>query len=128
MPTTLDQIGPFRTKAAEVEFLKDLVSRLPSSYLRDVLSPFLGDFEHGVYADYVPPIRESWEARMEAQQEVKAVNAKLEALRKQKRDLEQSVAREVARLEEIATLARKVAAAADYSVSQAKSLERSTSR
>lgn len=124
MSKTLDRIGPFKTKAAEVEFLKDLVERLPSSYLRDVLSPFVADFEQGVYSDYVPAVRDSWDARVEAQKEVKAVNAELEALRKQRRDLEQTIAREVARLDEIATLARKVAAAADYSVSQANSLDR----
>lgn len=124
MSKTLDRIGPFRTKAAEVEFLKDLVERLPSSYLRDVLSPFLVDFEQGVYSDYVPSVRESWDARVEAEKETKAAKADLESLRKQKRDLEQSIAREVARLEEVAILARKVAANADYSVSQIKSLDR----
>lgn len=124
MSKTLDRIGPFKTKAAEVEFLKDLVERLPSSYLRDVLSPFVDDFEQGVYSDFVPAVRDSWDARVEAEKDVKAAKAVLDDLRKQKRDLEQSVAREVARLDEIATLARKVAAAADYSVSQAKSLDR----
>lgn len=124
MSKTLDRIGPFKTKAAEVEFLKDLVARLPSSYLRDVLSPFVPDFEQGVYSDYVPAVRDSWDARVEAEKDVKAVNAELASLRKQKRDLEQSVSREVARLAEVATLARKVASAADYSVSQAKSLDR----
>lgn len=124
MSKTLDRIGPFRTKAAEVEFLKDLIERLPSSYLRDVLSPFVADFEHGVYSDYVPAVRDSWDARVEAEKDVKAAKVVLEDLRKQKRDLEQAIAREVARLDEIATLARKVASAADYSVSQAKSLDR----
>lgn len=127
MPKTLDSIGPLHTKAAEVAFLKDLVERLPRfCYLRGVLEPFLGEFERGVYADYVPPVRESWDARVNADLDAKAARAELEALRKQKRDLEQSLAREVARLEEVATLARKVAANADYSVSQFKSLERRT--
>lgn len=127
MSKTLDCIGPLHTKAAEVEFLKGLVARLPRfCYLRGVLEPFLGEFERGVYADYVPPVRESWDARVAADLEVKAVNAELASLRQQKRDLEQAVAREVARLEEVATLARKVASSADYTVSQAKTLERGT--
>lgn len=127
MQKTLDRVGSLNTKSSEIEFLKDLVSRLPRfCYLRGILEPFLGEFEQGVYADYVPPVRESWDARIKADLDVKAVNAELESLRKQKRDLEQAVAREVARLEEVATLARKVAASADYTVSAAKSLERST--
>lgn len=112
----------FATKAAEVEFLKDLIERLPSSYLRDVLSPFVTEFEHGVYSDFVPSVRDSWDARIEAEKEVKAVNAELESLRKQKKDLQREIAREYACLEKIGTLARELASAADYT----KSLERRT--
>lgn len=126
MPKTLDRVGPFRTKADEVEFLKDLVARLPSSYLRDVLSPFLIDFEQGVYSDWVPAIRDSWDARVAADKEVKAVNAELAALRQQKRTLEASVSHAVGRLEELAKLARQFSGAAHDVAAKAKSLEGGT--
>lgn len=116
----------FRTKADEVEFLKDFVNGLPSSYLRDTLSPFVDDFERGVYNDFVPSVRDSWDARIEAEKQVKAVNAELEALRRQRDDLRRTVAREVASLREIASLAAKVVTHASYAEAQANSLERST--
>ena len=125
MSKTLDRIGPFRTKAAEVEFLKDLVERLPSSYLRDVLEPFLVEFEQGVYSDWVPPVRDSWQARIDAAKEVKAIDAEILRLGAEKKAIEQAIARNLERLKTVVETARSVASSAQCDFN---SLDRSASR
>ena len=58
------------TKAEEIQHLKYFVAGLPrDSYLRDVLEPFLPQFEQGVINDYVPSVMQSWEHRLAAEKE-----------------------------------------------------------
>ena len=84
------------TKSQEIDLLKKFVEKLPSSYLRDVLRPFLPDFERGVYSDIVPSVRDSWDARVEAEKEVKAIKAEIAELEKARDAFRRDFASEVA--------------------------------
>ena len=69
------------TKAEEIATLKAFVAGLPrDSYLRDVLEPFLPQFEAGVICDYAPSVRESWDNRLEAEREAKEARAALKSI------------------------------------------------
>jgi hypothetical protein len=85
------------TKSQEIEHLRSFVSALPSSYLRDSLAPFVPEFERGVYSDFVPSVRDSWDARIEAQKEVKVLQAEIAELTKARDEFRREFAREVAR-------------------------------
>jgi hypothetical protein len=85
------------TKTQEIEHLRSFVSALPSSYLRDTLTPFVSDFEHGVYSDFVPSVRDSWDARIEAQKEVKVLQAEIAELTKARDEFRREFAREISR-------------------------------
>ena len=87
------------TKAEEIARLSGFVASLPSSYLSDVLSPFVEQFAAGVYSDCVPSVRDSWDARIEADKEVKAVKAEIESLKKERAALRREFASEVALFE-----------------------------
>jgi hypothetical protein len=70
------------TKSDEIETLHGFVQSLPRfSYLRSALEPFLVDFERGVYSDYVPSVRESWDARIAADKEASEARAKAQEAR-----------------------------------------------
>lgn len=69
------------TKHEEIETLRKFVAGLPrDSYLRDVLEPFLPQFEKGVICDYAPSVMQSWEHRLEAEMETKEARAALKAV------------------------------------------------
>ena len=85
------------TKTQEIEHLRSFVSALPSSYLRDTLTPFVSDFEHGVYSDFVPSVRDSRDARIEAQKEVKVLQAEIAELTKARDEFRREFAREISR-------------------------------
>jgi len=87
------------SKASEVDHLRQFVEGLPSSYLRDTLSPFVVDFERGVYSDFVPSVRDSWDARIEADKEVKELRKQVAELQEERRKLVNEIAKETARFE-----------------------------
>lgn len=102
------------TKHAEIETLKKFVSSLPrASYLRSALEPFLPEFERGVYSDLVPSIRESWDARIEAQNEAVAARRAIDALRVEHRRLQDEVGCQLRRLERANDSLQEIASSID---------------
>jgi hypothetical protein len=88
------------TKADEIATIKKFVSSLPEvSYLRSALEPFVPEFEAGVYSDIVPCLRESWNARIEAQREASEARRAIEALRVEQKRLQDEVHVQLRRLE-----------------------------
>jgi seryl-tRNA synthetase len=88
------------SKKSEIEHLREFVDSLPDSYLRDTLRPFVPDFERGVYSDFIPSVRDSWDARIEADKEVKALRKEIAELQEERRKLVNEIARDVKRFED----------------------------
>ena len=87
------------TKAEEIARLKGFVDSLPTSYLRDTLRSVVEEFSAGIYSDFVPSVRDSWDARIAADKEVKAVRAEIASLRKEQTALRREFASEVSLFE-----------------------------
>jgi len=87
------------TKSEEIARIKGFVGSLPSSYLRDVLGPFVAEFESGIYCDFVPSLRDSWDARIAADKEVKAVKAEIASLKAEREKFRREFAAEVSAFE-----------------------------
>jgi hypothetical protein len=117
------------SKKSEIDHLRQFVDDLPSSYLRDTLAPFVPDFERGVYSDFIPSVRDSWDARIEADKEVKALRKEIETLRKARNDFHREFASEVARyqsglkaLREASNVVANACRWADDAIESAKTL------
>ena len=89
------------SKSEEIKSLQEFVAGLPRfSYLRDVLQPFVVEFESGVYSDFVPSVRDSWDNRIEADKEAKVVRQQVAELERQRDALRRELAVEVSRYRE----------------------------
>lgn len=88
------------TKHDEIQTIKKFVANLPeNTYLRSALEPFVSEFEHGVYSDIVPSLRESWNARIEAQREAAEARRAIDALKIEHKKLQEEVGHQIRRLE-----------------------------
>lgn len=80
------------SKADEIQILRDFVAGLPQpSYLHIVLEPFVEEFANDVYCDLVPPIHESWQARIDARNEAVEEQKRVEEIRKEGRELQREI-------------------------------------
>jgi hypothetical protein len=69
------------TKADEIALIREFVVSLPEvSYLRSALEPFAEEFERDIYSDLIPQVRDSWNARIEADRETKAAREELRSV------------------------------------------------
>jgi len=118
------------TKHDEIQTIKSFVAGLPTaSYLRAALEPFVPEFEQGVYSDIIPSLRESWNARIEAQKEAAEARRAIDALRIEQRRLQDEVSSQIRRLERANDSLREISStidianrAADRAASAARSL------
>lgn len=80
------------SKTDEIQILRDFVAGLPQpSYLHIILEPFVEEFANDVYCDFVPPIHESWQARIDARNEAVEEQKKVEEIRKEAREIQREI-------------------------------------
>jgi hypothetical protein len=110
------------SKANEVALLRDFVQSLPGeSYLRSALEPFVIQFEQGIYSDIVPSVRESWDARIEADAEAKEARAAVARIRSEAETARREACLVHARVNKIVDTLRELSGSVDYASREAKS-------
>ena len=80
-----------QSKQQEIDFYRQFVADCPAtSYLGSILADTVGDVESAIRNDFgfIPSIRESWAARVDAQNELKEVNKQIGEARTELRRLE----------------------------------------